>query len=475
MGVPAHDERDREFSEAMHLGEFNSVIDEDLKLTNSEFAKANFNGLAYRVAAQKIVEALEEQGAGKKAVTYKLRDWLFARQRYWGEPVPVIHVMDGPDKGKVRLISDDELPLELPNVEKYEPTGTGESPLASVESWLKVKDPLTGANARRETDTMPGSAASSWYFLRYMDPDNLNEAWGQEAEKYWKQVDFYMGGSEHAVGHLLYSRFWHKVFFDLGLVSEKEPFKRLYHQGMMLGEDGEKMSKSRGNVVNPDKVIESYGADTLRLFEMFLGPIDKSKPWQTNNIEGVYRFLSRYWRFCTSNGESLNSAVQDIAESEWPASLASSLHRTIKQVAEDIEGLRYNTAISAMMILVNELSEYFNNNQKIPRSLLERLTIVLSPFAPHLCEEVWQMFGNKESIALQEWPTFDATKLESQTFEVVVQINGKKRDSFEVEKAVTEEQIKELVLSRETVVKWLEGKPVKKFIYVKEKLVSVVV
>ena len=471
MGVPAHDDRDLEFATQMKLA-VKPVIDENGKLIHSGDA---FNGLAIDVAVPKIIDALQTKNAGEKTITYRLRDWLFARQRYWGEPIPVIHVMDGPEKGNIRLLEDHELPLELPSVDRYEPTGTGESPLSAVSAWVNVKDPKTSAQGRRETNTMPGSAGSSWYFLRYMDSQNAQAPWSKEAEKYWQQVDLYLGGSEHAVGHLLYSRFWHKVFFDLGLVSTKEPFKRLVHQGMILGEDGEKMSKSRGNVINPDHVVAKYGADTLRLFEMFLGPLEKAKPWQTNSIEGVYRFLSRFWRLCAGDDSKLSDHVKDIPESEWPIELQQSLHKTIRQVTDDIEGLRFNTAISALMVLTNDANAFFNASQSVPKSLLNRMTLLLAPFAPHLGEEVWSMLGHGQSLVREPWPSFDTSKVVTSEMQLAVQINGKLRDTVKVSKTISEAELKDLVLSLESVKKWIEGKELRKFIYVKEKLVSLVV
>jgi leucyl-tRNA synthetase len=474
MAVPAHDERDGEFARTFGLPVI-EVVAEDGRLVNS----SDFNTLEAKVGATKIIERLEQTGVGEKKVTYRLRDWTFARQRYWGEPIPVIRVLDGKDAGQVRALRDEELPLTLPSVEKYEPSGTGESPLSTVADWVNVKDPVTGAKAVRETNTMPGSAGSSWYFLRYMDARNDQAAWSKSAENYWQQVDFYLGGSEHAVGHLLYSRFWQKVLFDLGLVSASEPFRKLVHQGMILAEDGEKMSKSRGNVVNPDKVIEQYGADTFRLFEMFLGPLEKAKPWNTSSIEGVHRFVSRYWRLATETPEGgaprISAKVQDLAESEWPAPLRQAFHKTIRQVGEDIEGLRFNTAVSALMILLNEAYELANSRNVVPKSFIETFAKILAPFAPHIAEEVWHLMGYRDSVTLAAWPAFDPSQTESSEIEIGVQINGKLRDTVKVAKDTTEEELKKHVLAREAVVKWMEGKTLKKFIYVKGKIVSVVI
>jgi len=470
MAVPAHDERDREFAETFHLP-LVTVVGEDEKLLNS----GEFNGLSFKDGAARITAKLTTQGLGEKKVTYRLRDWTFARQRYWGEPIPVLRVMEGPDKGALRAVPDKDLPVTLPAVERYEPSGSGESPLVNVPDWMNQMDPVTGAKALRESNTMPGSAGSSWYFLRYMDPHNTQVPWSKEAQGYWKQVDLYLGGAEHAVGHLLYSRFWQKVFFDLGLVSEIEPFRKLVHQGMILAEDGEKMSKSRGNVVNPDKVIADYGADTFRLFEMFLGPLEKAKPWSTSSIEGVHRFVSRFWRLATDGEGKLSSKVQDLPESEWPSSLRQTFHRTIRQVGDDIEGLRFNTSVSALMVLLNETYELFNTKGVAPRKLVETFALILAPFAPHIAEEVWSLLGHRESLGREPWPTFDPAQTDSSEIELGVQVNGKLRDTVKVSKDISEADMKSLVLGREAIVKWMEGKPLKKFIYVKGKIVSVVI
>lgn len=474
MAVPAHDERDREFAEKFSIPVV-QVISESGELIDSPAPYVNLNGMSSAQGAQAICKILEEKGLGKKSITYRLRDWIFARQRYWGEPIPVLRVMEGADAGQVRLLADDELPLTLPKVESYQPSGSGESPLATVKEWVNVRDPKTGALAYRETNTMPGSAGSSWYFLRYMDPHNDKEAWSKEAEAYWGPVDFYLGGPEHAVGHLLYSRFWQKVLFDMGLVSHDEPFKRLFHQGMILGEDGEKMSKSRGNVINPDDVIAQYGADTFRMFEMFLGPLDKAKPWQTSNIEGTFRYLGRVWRFFTDGNGSLSARIEKIEESKWPENFRILFNKTIEQVTRDVESLSYNTAISALMVLMNEAYVTFGDGKAIPRYFVETYTKLLSPFAPHVGEELWALLGNSESIAYQSWPTFDKSKTVSNSLTIGVQVNGKLRDQIEISRTDTEDHIKGLALATENVKRWIEGKQLVKVIYVKDKIVSVVV
>lgn len=471
MAVPAHDERDQEFALKHHI-EILPVIDENGKLINSSWATVDFNGLDWQEAKGSITRELEERKLGKCEVNYRLRDWIFSRQRYWGEPIPVIHHDMGKETHGISLMSDADLPLTLPKVDSYTPTGTGESPLASVEDWVNCRDE-TGKTGHRETNTMPGSAGSSWYFLRFMDPKNEKEAWSKTAESYWGPVDFYMGGAEHAVGHLLYSRFWTKVLFDLGLVSHSEPFNKLFHQGMIQGEDGEKMSKSRGNVVNPDDVVAEYGADTFRLFEMFLGPVEKAKPWQTANIEGVYRFLSKYWRLCVGEDLQLNVNLVESSEENWPKSFRTLFHKTIKQVTHDIENLRHNTAISALMILLNESYTTFKDN--LPKSFVSTFTLLLAPYAPYITEEVWNLLGNEKSHRYADWPSFIEKLTLSDDVQLAVQINGKVRDNVTVDRNIEENELREMVLSREKVQNWVQGKELRKFIYVKGKLVSVVV
>jgi leucyl-tRNA synthetase len=469
MAVPAHDERDQEFAKTFSLP-IVEVITEEGVVKGSNFSNLKIDGLPFKEAAKKITQYLSEKNLGEEKVTYKLRDWVFSRQRYWGEPIPV--VLDPQNPQKFTPVSDVELPVTLPSVESYEPTGTGDSPLSAVKDWLAYD--RQGLRGIRETNTMPGSAASSWYWLRYMDPQNDEQAWGKSAEKYWGPVDFYMGGQEHAVGHLLYSRFWHKVFFDMGLVSTKEPFQKLIHQGLIQGEDGEKMSKSRGNVVNPDKVIADYGSDTFRLFEMFLGPIEKSKPWQTSSIEGVFRFLNRFWKLAVDlESRKLSSSVVDEPEEKWVDKLRHLHHKTIKVVTEDIERMSFNTAISSFMICLNELQELSPN--KIPRDFLKTLTLLMSPLAPHLTEEIWQLLGHQESIARAPWPEFDPKWVQLNEVLVVVQVNGKLRDRVTVPRDMAEEALKELVLSSETIKERLAGAAPKKVIVVPNKLVSIVV
>jgi leucyl-tRNA synthetase len=467
MAVPAHDDRDREFAEAHDLP-IVSVIDGEGRMKDSDYGDLRVNGLPFKEAQKLFIAYLKSKNLGEAKVTYKLRDWVFSRQRYWGEPIPVLHPESGPLTGDVTLVPFSELPLELPPVERYEPSGSGESPLHSLREWMEYADPKTGKKFLRESNTMPGSAGSSWYYLRYMDPHNDKEAWSQEAINYWQEVDLYVGGAEHSVGHLLYARFWHKVFFDMGLVKTKEPFKKLIHQGLMAGEDGEKMSKSRGNVINPDDIVREYGADTFRIYEMFMGPLEKAKPWQTGGIEGVYRYLTRFGRMILDADGALLARVQDIPESQWPAGLEGLLHRTIKQVS-------FNTAISAMMILLNESQKHFGEEGPVPRKWLEVYTLLLSPFAPHFAEEIWSALGHTRSITLEKWPVFDPSKAQVSEVELAVQVNGKLRATLKVAADVDELALKEQVLALDSVQKWMEGKPLKKFVYVKGRIVSVVV
>jgi leucyl-tRNA synthetase len=406
MAVPGQDERDWEFAEAFNLSIVRTVeppkefsgkaYTGDGPAINSGF----LNGLNVADARKRIIGWLEEQGLGRSRINYKLRDWLFSRQRYWGEPIPIVHLEDG----TMKPLREDQLPLLLPDLKKFQPSGTTESPLVLAAEWVSVVDEETGLKGRRETNTMPQWAGSCWYYLRYLDPGNDRAFVGKEAERYWMPVDLYIGGAEHAVLHLMYARFWHKVLYDLGYVSTKEPFMRLRHQGTILGEDSRKMSKSRGNVVNPDDVVKQYGGDSLRLFEMFLGPLEEMKPWSTRGVEGVSRFLNRVWRLYTDDDGNLHP---DLRRAPVAPETERVYHATVKKVAEDIEGLRFNTAVSQMMIFVNEVMKADSR----PRQLLEPFVLVLSPFAPHLAEELWEKLGHKTSLAYEPWPAYDPSKL----------------------------------------------------------------
>ncbi|RYZ68526.1 MAG: leucine--tRNA ligase, partial [Proteobacteria bacterium] len=423
---------------------------------------ALIDGMSTREAKARVIKWAEDKKIGAKKINYKLRDWLFSRQRYWGEPFPIVHI-----DGEAQTLADDQLPVTLPDVESYEPTGTGESPLGAIESWLNTVDPKTGKPARRETDTMPGSAGSSWYFLRYIDPHNPDKPFDPDAEKYWLPVDLYLGGPEHAVGHLLYARFWTKVLFDAGIVTHDEPFQKLVHQGMILGEDGEKMSKSRGNVINPDDVVEKYGADTLRLYEMFMGPLERDKPWSTTAIEGTYRFLSRTWRLFVDEDTDQFLVTTDTATDED----LKLLHKTIRKVTEDIKGLRFNTAISAMMIFVN----HFTKDGRRPRACMKPFVQLLNPFAPHMCEELWSRLGETELLTFAEWPAFDMALAKDDLVTMAVQVLGKTRGTIEVEPGADQSTVEALARALPAVEPQLQGKTVRKVIFVAGKIINFVV
>ncbi len=473
MAVPGHDERDYVFAKTYHLPIVEVVSGDKIRdgaftgegiAVNSSNDEISIDGLPTLKAKEKIILWLEEKNIGRRKVNYKLRDWLFSRQRYWGEPFPLLYGEDG----KVIALEEKDLPVILPNIETYKPSGTGESPLATIDSWLNVIDEKTGKKYRRETHTMPQWAGSCWYYLRYMDTRNDGEFCSQEKEKYWMPVDLYVGGTEHAVLHLLYSRFWHKVLYDLGFVSTNEPFKRLVNQGLILGEDGQKMSKSLGNVVNPDEVISLYGADSLRLFEMFMGPLEDVKPWSTKGVEGVFRFLNRVWRMLVEENGSLNRSIQDIP---LTADHEKLLHQTIKKVTDDIETLNFNTAISQMMIFVNE----FSGMDAKPRYALELFIKLLSPFAPHITEEIWQKLGNKHSLVFESWPEYDVEKIKENNIEMVIQVNGKIRARQQVIVGLTEEEVKKLAFADAAVQKHIEGKQIVRIIFVQNKLINIVV
>jgi len=421
-----------------------------------------FNGLSTAEFKEKITSWLTEKGLGQKAINYKLRDWLFSRQRYWGEPFPILHTEDG-----ITGLSEKELPLELPKVESYKPAGDGQSPLANISDWVEVTMP-DGRKARRETNTMPQWAGSCWYYLRYLDAKNDKAGWESEKERYWMPVDLYIGGAEHAVLHLLYARFWHKVLYDLGYTSTKEPFKKLVNQGMILGEDGQKMSKSRGNVVNPDHVTSDYGADSMRLYEMFMGPLEATKPWNMQGVEGVYRFLQRTWRITVD--EDTDRLCPEVKDAEADEETLRLLHKTIKKVTEDIESFAFNTAISAMMIFINHLAK----QQARPRSLLEKFVLILSPFAPHIAEELWAKLGRKETLAYEPWPQFDEKLVQDKQVELAVQVNGKIKDRIVVSADTDEDQIKQKALSCEKVADAIAGREPRKIFVVKERLVNIV-
>ncbi|MFS0559552.1 leucine--tRNA ligase [Terribacillus sp. 179-K 1B1 HS] len=467
MAVPAHDERDYEFAKTFDLP-IKAVIegaDIEKEAHTGEGAHINsefLDGLNKEEAISAAIKWLEENNHGSKKVSYRLRDWVFSRQRYWGEPIPIIHWEDG----TMTSVPEEELPLVLPKTDEIKSSGTGESPLANITEWVNVTDPVTGKKGKRETHTMPQWAGSCWYFLRYIDPKNPEKLADFETLKKWLPVDVYIGGAEHAVLHLLYARFWHKFLYDIGAVPTKEPFQKLYNQGMILGENNEKMSKSKGNVVNPDDVIESHGADTLRLYEMFMGPLDASIAWSTNGLDGSRRFLDRVWRlFITETGE-LSDKVQDIDAEE----LQRSYHETVKKVTEDFEALRFNTGISQLMVFINDCYKA----PVIPREFAEGFTKLLSPVAPHIAEELWSKLGHQETITYAAWPIHDESKLVEQEIEIVLQAMGKVRAKAMVPHDASKEELEKIALDNEQMQSWLEGKTVRKVIVVPGKLVNVV-
>ena len=523
MAVPGQDERDWEFAEKFDLpivrtvqppeGFEGKAYTEDGPAINSDF----LNGLQIAEAKEKITEWLEDNGVGKKSVNFKLRDWLFSRQRYWGEPFPIIHV-----DGKPKPLPESELPVTLPEVDDFQPTKSGEPPLARAEEWIKTTDPETGKEAIRETNTMPQWAGSCWYYLRYISPEFDGGPVEPDQEKYWMPVDLYVGGAEHSVLHLLYARFWHKVLFDCGVVSTKEPFQKLVHQGMILGEmeytafekDGKmisadeaedlenvqrvplsetdvekkgdrfvmkgteitvearahKMSKSRGNVINPDDVVEQYGADSLRLYEMFMGPLEQVKPWSTKGVEGVNRFLNRSWRLFLGDGDEEKLNVTDTEPNRDQLKV---LHEAIKKVTEDVENMRFNTAISALMIFVNEANQW----SSVPKEIAEAYLLLLAPFAPHVAEELWSRLGYEESLAYEDWPELKEEYLKSDTIEYPVQINGKVREQIQVpaDKAKDKEFVIGLAKQQEKIQKYLDGSTIVKEIFVPGRIINLVV
>jgi len=465
MAVPGHDTRDFEFAKRYDLpilrvleGPEELPFDGEGILIHSKF----LNGLSKSAAIVKMLEHIESHKLGERKVQYKLRDWLFSRQRYWGEPFPVVHYSDGP-----RGLDEDELPVLLPQVADYEPTEQGEPPLARVPDFVNYTNPKTGETGKRETDTMPGSAGSSWYFLRYTDPHNETLPYSFAAQKYWMPVDLYVGGAEHTVGHLLYARFWQKVLFDAGLVSHDEPFKKLAHQGVIMGPDGQRMSKSRGNVVNPDEVREKYGADATRMYICFLGPFDKDKPWSSQGIEGIKRFLDRVWRLCVD--EAGNTLA--LGSETLPEELERTLHKTIKKVGDDIESMNFNTAISAMMILVNEIYRLNVRSQPLMRSIVQ----LLMPFAPHLAEELWSRLSGEGLVSVAPWPQFDSQWIQDDVITLAVQVNGKTRGTINVSPQEPEVTAVEAAQSVVAVKNALASKTLVKTIYKPGKILNLIV
>lgn len=463
MVVPAHDKRDYDFAKRYGLEIREVIAGGDISkeafidygtLINS----GQFTGLSSKEAIEKITKWLEERGLGKKSVQYKIRDWIFSRQHYWGEPIPIIHCQKcGPVP-----VPEKDLPVELPYVKKYQPTETGKSPLAAISDWVNTKCPKCGALAKRETDTMPNWAGSNWYFMRYCDPKNDKKLADPKKIKYWLPVDWYNGGMEHTTLHLLYSRFIYKFLYDIGVVPTLEPYQKRTSHGIVLAEDGRKMSKSFGNVINPDDIVRKYGADTLRVYEMFMGPFDQTIAWSSQGVKGVYRFLNRVWKLvldCKKNKKSSQEAIKEI-------------HKLNKKIDEDLETMKFNTAISAFMEFLNFA---FKRKSEIGREVIERFLILMAPFAPHLTEELWSRLGKKTSIHKQKWPKYEPKLIEEKTFTLIIQVNGKVRDKVAVETELLEEKAKEIALSREKVRKWIEGKGIKKIIFVPKKLINIVV
>jgi len=469
MAVPAHDERDYEFAKTFHL-EIKEVvaggnIEKEAYTGDGPHVNSDFlNGLDKEEAISKMIAWLEEKEIGTKKVTYRLRDWLFSRQRYWGEPIPVIHWEDG----TMTAVPEEELPLILPVTTEIKPSGTGESPLANIEDWVNVVDPVTGKKGRRETNTMPQWGGSCWYFLRFIDPHNDKVLADPEKLKEWLPVDIYIGGAEHAVLHLLYARFWHKFLYDIGVVPTKEPFQKLFNQGMILGENNEKMSKSKGNVVNPDEIVDSHGADTLRLYEMFMGPLDGSIAWSANGVDGSRRFLDRIWRLFIEDNGSLNSKIK---ENEKESNLEKIYHQTVKKVTEDYEGLRFNTAISQLMVFINEAYKA----EVLPIHYMEGFVKLLSPIAPHISEELWEKLGHTDtSIAYEAWPAYDEAKLKDDEIEIVIQINGKVKAKLVVPANTNKDALEQIAMDDDKVKAQIDGKTVRKVIAVPGKLVNIV-
>lgn len=512
MAVPAHDDRDHEFAQQYNIPIIQVIHSDDhegdgvYSGTGTLINSGSYDGMASTEVKDLITADLEKKGSGKASVQYKLRDWLFSRQRFWGEPFPIVWVQaddyanvadelkppqpvdyhaDGVHWHAVSL-PDESLPLALPEVESYQPAGTGESPLATIPEWVNVwlntqtgetfsksepqPDGADWVSGRRETNTMPQWAGSCWYHLRYIDPKNDQQLIDPKLAEYWGTPDLYIGGAEHAVLHLLYARFWHKFLFDIGVVKKEEPFTKLFHQGIILGEDGQKMSKSTGNVVNPDSIIVDYGADSLRLYEMFLGPLEAMKPWNAHGIEGVYRFLRKVWRECINRDDGkISSKV--VSGEETSAETTRLLAETIKKVSADIENLRFNTAISQMMIFSNHLHKVESFSETTARKFIQ----VLAPFAPHMAEEIWKRLGGESSIIEAAWPEVDAAQLEKQEFKIVFQVNGKVRGDAMVSKSATEDEIITLAREHPRVAPFLESTEIRKTIYVPGKILNLVV
>jgi leucyl-tRNA synthetase len=464
MIVPAHDKRDYQFAKKYGLEIREVVSGGDVSkeayveygtLVNS----GQFNGLSSQEAIKKITDWLIKNNCGRRTVQYKLRDWIFSRQHYWGEPIPIIHCA----KCGAVAVPEEDLPVELPHVEKYEPSQTGESPLAKIKEWVETECPQCGGPAKRETDTMPNWAGSSWYFLRYIDPNNDKQFADFKKLKYWLPVDLYNGGMEHTTLHLLYSRFWHKFLYDLGLVPTVEPYQRRYSHGVVLAEDGRKMSKSLGNVINPDEVVKIYGADALRLYEMFMGPFDQMINWSTKGLQGCFRFLNRVWQLFNNKKKIGQKADKETL---------TKLHQLIKKVSDDLENMKFNTAVASFMEFVNFWSVGNRTLSKNEAGIFLRL---LAPFVPHIGEELWEKLGYRKSIFCQSWPKYDSALIKEEAFQLIIQVNGRVRDKIEIKKGLSEEEIKQIAFNQPKIQKWLAGQQPKKIIYVPGRLVNLVI
>ena len=469
MAVPGQDQRDWDFAKKFDLNivrtvqvsdDFNGeAYSEDGPAINSGF----LDGLYIDDAKEKILNWLEAEKKGERAIQYKLRDWLFSRQRYWGEPIPIIH-----KDGKAVAIDESELPLELPEVDKYEPSGTGESPLANIKEWVEIKNINDEIIGLRETNTMPQWAGSCWYYLRFTDPKNDKKAWDNEKENYWMPVDLYIGGAEHAVLHLLYSRFWHHVLYDLGLVSTKEPFKKLFNQGMILGSDGTKMSKSRGNVINPDETVDMYGSDSLRIYEMFMGPLDKGKPWSTTGLQGCSRFIKKLWSVLVDDDGNISKNVCDDAADNETNQM---LHQMIMKVSDNLENLHFNTCVSEFMIFTNHIQ----NLEKLNRDLIKSFIILINPFMPHLAQEFWELIGESNELSYESWPSYDKNVAQLDIITIAVQINGKRRSEIQISRNESDYNVISKAKNDEKVSTYLTDCEIIKEIYIKEKIVNIVI
>ena len=469
MAVPGEDERDWDFAKKYNLPVVRTIdpgenfdggayTGEGL-LINSDF----LNGLDISTAKEKMAKWLIDNEKGEKTVQYKLRDWLFSRQRYWGEPIPVIH-----QNGEPKILNERDLPLELPVVEKYEPSGTGESPLANVKDWVEVKDSSGKIIGLRETNTMPQWAGSCWYYLRYIDPKNKNKPWDIDKEKYWMPVDLYVGGAEHAVLHLLYSRFWHHVLYDLGYVTHKEPFSKLFNQGMILGQDGSKMSKSKGNVINPDLTVDEYGSDSMRIYEMFMGPLDKAKPWSTTGLQGCSRFIKKLWSILVNDDGVLSNKINEAEDSK---ETLQKLHSMIKKVSNNLDQMHFNTCVSEFMIFTNHIQKLESININTIKSFI----VIMNPFMPHLCQELWEMAGQTSELSYVEWPKYDENLAESDEVIIPIQINGKRRSEISINLDMSKEKVIDMAKSDAKIISHIKNATIIKEIYIPGKIFNIVI